>query len=102
MKLQNDIYEYFGYEEDWCVFPIEDRREYFWRINGDERDGTVEYCSEPTFTDEDHLYSDEIFTQRFLSKWVYRGKDYTMILVDTHTDGNKFLAIYENAKQKET
>lgn len=45
------------------------------------------------------MYSNEIYTQRFLPKWVYRGKDYTMICVDTHTDGNKFLQIFDNSKE---
>lgn len=44
-------------------------------------------------------YSDEIYTQCFLPKWIYRGKDYTMILIDIHTDGNRFLAIYDNKKE---
>jgi hypothetical protein len=44
-------------------------------------------------------YSNEIYTQRFLPKWVYRTDDYTMICVDTHVDGNKFLQIFDNAKE---
>lgn len=95
-ELQDKIYKYFDYKEDWVVIPIDDRREYYWRINGSETDGEVEYCTEPTFTDGEHLYSDIIYTQRFLPKWVYRGKDYTMISVDTQIDGNKFLAIFRN------
>jgi len=45
------------------------------------------------------FYRNDIYTQRFLSKWVYRGEDYTMICVDTHTDGNKFLQIFNNKKE---
>ncbi len=30
---------------------------------------------------------------------VYRGQDYTMISVDTHVDGNKFLQIFDNKKE---
>jgi hypothetical protein len=44
-------------------------------------------------------YGNEIYHQRFYSKWIHRGEAYTMIMVDTHTDGNKFLAIYDNAKE---
>lgn len=100
LGLQEKIYKYFGYVEDWVAIPIDDRREYYWKIvGGEQHGGEVEYCTEPTFTDEDHLYSDSIYTQRFLPKWVYRGEDYTMIVVDTHTDGNKFLAIFDNTKE---
>ena len=41
----------------------------------------------------------DIYTQRFYDKWVWRGKDYTMIFCDTHTDGNKFFGIYDNKKE---
>lgn len=101
-KLQNEIYEYFGYKEDWCVIPIENRLGHHWMVCGPEDIGStsIVYSEEP-FTPE-HItngthYSDTIYTQRFLPKWVYRTNDYTMICVDTHTDGNKFLAIFDNS-----
>lgn len=102
-KLQAEIYKYFGYEEDWVVMPINDRREFYWKLNQDNGGSgeVVFWISRKNvgkFTDDDG-YTDEIYTQRFLPKYVYQGKDYTMICVDTHTDGNKFLAIYDNAKE---
>ena len=48
----------------------------------------------------DDGYSDEIYTQQSLKKWVYRADDYTMVCVDTHTDGNQFLRIFDNAKER--
>ena len=44
-------------------------------------------------------YSASIYTQRFLRKWVYRGKDFTLVCMDTHTDGNKFLGVFDNSKE---
>lgn len=102
-KLQGEIYEYFGYKEDWVVIPIMDAREYYWVIIGDERDGSVQFAGtkEELLSDAEEYYENEIYTQRFLPKWVYRAKDYTMICVDTHTDGNKFLQIFDNSKEIE-
>ena len=34
--LQKKIYDYFGYVEDWVVFPIEDSTNCFWYKNGTE------------------------------------------------------------------
>ena len=96
-NIQQKIYDYFGYVEKWKVIPLEDRRKYFWYVANDE----VYYAKRPEDFDEeigDH-YSDEIYKQRFLSKCIYRAKDYTMICVDTHIDDNKFLAIYDNDKE---
>lgn len=111
-KLQEEIFKYFGYVEDWAVIPIEDSREYYWTLTGDTRE--VWFCEDKetqkvlagngfNYDDPkcktDKIYSNEVYTQRHLPKWVYRGDDYTMICVDTRTDGNKFLAIYDNKKR---
>lgn len=94
-KLQEEIYDYFGYKEDWCVFPISDSTEYFWALT--ERQVYFADTKEELESQSGNYYSNEIYNQRFLPKAVYLGKDYTMILVDTHTDGNKFLQIFDNS-----
>jgi len=96
--LQQEIYDYFGYVEDWVVIPIDDAREYVWQLYPD----SVRFAeTTEVLQDEDTetYYEHEIYTQRFLPKWVYRGEDYTMICVDTRTDGNKFLQIFDNKKE---
>lgn len=98
-KLQQKIYDHFGYVEDWVVIPIDDRRAYYWCMDDTE----VTYAETiEKLMDEDaaDYYSDEVYHQRFLPRSVYEAEDMTMIVVDTHTDGNKFLAIYDNAKRK--
>lgn len=96
------VHEYFGYVEDWCAIPIEDSREYYWRLDGDGPSSVwfAEDAGALDNEDSDDVYRDEIWTQRFLPKWVYRGAEYTMIVVDTHIDGNKVLRIFENAKER--
>jgi len=97
-NLQQEIYDHFGYVEDWVVIPISDDRRYYWRID----DNTVKFAdSEPELYDElGNYYEHEIYKQRFLPKWVYRASDYTMICVDTHVDGNKFMSIFDNPKER--
>ena len=100
-KLQKEIYEYFGYKEDWVVIPLDDCRDYFWFISGGEaHGGSVTYAEKlEDFSPNGNYYGSAIYTQRFLPKWVYRGEEYTMICVDTQTDGNKFLSVFENSKE---
>lgn len=103
LALQAQIYAYFGYVENWAAFPIDDRRKMHWRLIEYQPSGAgrVEFVAElPLSEDNEMLYSDDIYKQRHLSKWVYRGPEYTMIVVDTRTDGNKFLAIYSNDKEE--
>ena len=99
--LQEQIYNHFGYREDWRAIPLDDAREYFWRLDG-EGPGKVKYAkTEQELEDENgDYYTNEIYTQRFLPKWVYRSADYTMVCVDTHTDGNKFLQVFDNSKER--
>ena len=105
MKLQKEIFEYFKFTPDWVVPPIDDRREFWWHLNeGDIKDSVFYAATETDLEDKeaDNYYVNDIYTQRFYRRWVYRGSDYTMIMVDTHVDGNKFLAIFDNAKEIRT
>lgn len=99
--LQSQIYEYFGYEEDWVVIPIATETNVFWYLDG-EGPGSVHFAEteEELIEQDGNYFVNEIYTQRFLSQWVYRGKDYTMVVVDTQTDGNKFLQIFDNKKER--
>ncbi len=102
LKKQEELFEYFGYKEDWRAIPIDSAVQYYWKIIGSESDGSVGFAdSEEELLGEcGNYYENEIYTQRFLPKWVYRGKEYTMIVVDTHVDGNKFLQIFDNKLER--
>ena len=110
MSTEQKIFDYFGYVEDWVKIPLDDGREYFWQLfprYDDKTDPTritggyvrfAETMGVLMDSDGDY-YENEIYTQRFLPKYVYVGDEFTMISVDTHTDGNKFLMILDNNKQ---
>ena len=103
-KLQKEIFDYFGYRQDWKVIPLDDQRESYWMLLQNERGGgRYVYSAEPFDTDSiragDNIYGGIIYTQRFLPKWVYRGAEYTMVCADTETDGNKFLMVFSNDRE---
>lgn len=93
------VHSYFGYVEGWVSIPLEDTREYYWLV--DEEAGIVRFAdtAELLLNLDGDYYEDEIYTQRFLPKYVYRADDFTMISVDTRVDGNKFLRIFDNKKE---
>lgn len=94
-ELQKQIHDYFGYVEDWKVIPLSDATNQYWFIDGN----SVIFADEPIteqIMEDGAYYSCEIYTQRFLPKYVYRGEDYTMVSADTHTDGNKLLMVFDN------
>lgn len=99
--VQKEVHDYFGYVEDWVVIPLDDATNYFWLLDGGGASGGMVRFAETKdqFDSEGDYYENVIYTQRHLPKWVYRGKDYTMICVDTHTDGNKFLQVFDNSKE---
>ena len=101
-KLQEEIFDYFGYQEDWVTIPLEEQLDVNWMICGPEDSNStrVVYSKVP-FTPDiiesgENIYSGLIYTQRFLPKWVYRGKDYTMISINTQSDGNRVLRVFTN------
>jgi len=107
--LEEEVWKAFSYVENWRSIPMDDKREYVWSLVNELYDkdnvvqsGMVRYANTlEDFADEEkgNYYENEIYTQRFLSKYVYRTEDYTMICVDTHADGNKFLQIFDNSKE---
>jgi len=96
-KLQSGIFECFGYIENWKVIPMEDSRECVWLLN--EEAGFVRFAVDMEDFESGDYYENEIYTQRFLTKYVYRTDNFTMICVDTHTDDNKYLQIFDNKKE---
>ncbi len=119
-KAKQAIYDHVGFVEDYVIYPIEDYTEMYWKITPEyaswmremhekqtgeklepsESQGVTFHETKEFVEDRDgNSYEHEIYTQRFYSKWIYRGEKYTMIFVDTHTDGNKFFAIYDNEKE---
>lgn len=108
MKLLDDctaateaLYNYFGYQPGWQVFPIDDCTRYFWLID-DEQVRFWDTKEAFETDDENHEYSGVILVKHDESKGIYPGAEYTAILMDTQTDGNKFFSIWDNAKRLES
>lgn len=91
------IYDHVGFKEDWVVAPIDDQTDMFWYYN----ENSVYFADtidELKSGDGNH-YSDDIYKQRFYSKWVYVGEEITMIFCDPHVDGMKWFRIFDNTKK---
>ena len=110
MKLLDDqiaateaVHEYFGYQEDWVVIPLADGRNYYWYLTGEGRGDRVCYADteEELAGQTGNYYEEDIFAQCHLEKWVYRQPDYTMVVTDPNTDGNHFLTVFDNAKERQ-
>lgn len=97
----SQIHAAFGYKEDWRAIPLDDQRHCWWFLRENEVVfGDDEHPYDPQGIHDGHCYINEIYRQRYLPKWVYETPTHTMICVDTHTDGNKFLQIFTNANRK--
>ena len=98
LQIQEEIFDYFGYVEDWSAFPIEDAREYYWSC--DRKIVCFADTEEELAAQQGNYYETEVYTYRHIKQYIYEGEDYTMILNDTCTDGNKFLSIFDNDKRR--
>lgn len=101
--LAKVVHNHCGYKEDWVTIPLDDARGYYWRIVGGESVGGAvrfhESKEKIEFATTLDYYEDSIYAQHFLPKWVYRGAEFTLVCCDTHIDGNKYLRIFDNAKE---
>ena len=95
-KSLQAIYDHVGFIEDWVVYPINDLTDYFWRIT--DRHVKFAKTMEKFYSNGDY-YINSIYTQRSYSKWIYEGKDFTMIFCDTHTDGMIYFSLFDNEKR---
>lgn len=104
------LFEHCGYEHGWRVFPVDDNRESYWRVNKGDRGcfrWAVERKAMELWTDDSYFpeeygnicYSGDVYTQRHLSKWIFRGETYTLALVDTHCDGNILLMVFRTDRE---
>lgn len=87
------IQNYFGFAAD--HLPIEDRTDVYWRLDVQR----ITSCEDEDL-DSDDVYETRVWTTRELYKWVFRKKDYTMIVEDHMCDGRKTFSIFDNAKER--
>ena len=96
-KAKQAIYDHVGFEEDWVVCPIDDCTDKYWFIDAENEE--VHYAdTKDELFEEDNHYVDEIYKQRFYDKWVYVGKDFTMVFCNPGVDGMKWFRIFANDK----
>lgn len=96
-----ELYNHVGFNENYTIYAIEDMTDSFWAIIQSGRYGeSVRYADTmKQFKSGGDYYEYEVCHQRFYNKWVYRGTELTMVIVNTHTDGNKFFAFFSNDKE---
>jgi hypothetical protein len=106
LDLQQKICDYFGYAEEWPVFPIDDARKYYWMlVNNDDYVLSSEYPLTPKRAQCGDFTVEYIYTRVCLEQYVFRADDYTMIVVDTGADvdtgsnANTLLSIFDNSKE---
>lgn len=96
-KAKQELYDHVGFKEDWVVCPIDDCTDKYWDVQG----LTVKYAdSREEFESESgNYYEDELYTQRFYKKWVYEGKDLTMVFCNPGVDGVQWFRVFDNTKR---
>lgn len=98
LNAKQQVYNYFGFVESRVICPIDDCRKYFWKLDG----STIKFAdSEQELDSESGNYFEVyVYEQHSYKKHVYESPEYTMIFVDTQTNGQKYFAIWENAKKR--
>lgn len=93
--LQKQIYDYFGYKSEWKVYPLNDCISYYWMLVDSKVVFSEEKFTAKSMRDGKTIYSDVLYGKNA----IMHGESFTMIRVDTQTDGNKFLSVFDNSKR---
>ena len=96
-KALDAIYEHVGFVEDWVICPLDDCTESYWYTDDKKFIRWAETLEK--FNSDGDYYENDIYTQRFYSKWIYEGADFTMIFCDPHIDGMKWFRLFDNKKR---
>lgn len=106
-EAEKAVHEHIGFTEQWKVYPLEDSTEMYWHVNRNdvyfaETIDALRYglSEEGMFDNPEELPEEDYYKNNLIrTEYIYRGSEYTGILVDTQTDGNKFLQIFDNSKE---
>lgn len=100
-SLRKEIQAYFGYEEDWEVLPLSDERDMYWMLVEDKAPFIL-YSSEPITAEtiaEGDVVIGVVHDAHKTRRTAYRRDDFVAVPVDTRWDGNKYLMIFDVAKE---
>lgn len=102
-EAQRELFDHVGFVPDWVEYAIDDATEYYWRIEGTQlTEQSVKYAETPEQLDDEegNYYRDEVYTQRFYSRWVYEGEEVTMIFCNPGVDGINWFKVFDNKKRR--
>jgi len=100
-NLRREIQDYFGYKEDWEVLPLSDEREMYWMLVEDKTPFIV-YSTEPLTTDTINdigICIQFVYGHYKTRRTAYRRDDLVAVPLGPDIDGNKFLMIFDAAKE---
>lgn len=98
--LVEAVYKAFGYAEQWRAFVMEDARGSYWmRLGEDAIAWSPEAFSEEPIVDGSNLCTAGIYTYRHLEQYVFRAEGLVMALLDTQSDGNALLFVFDESKE---
>ncbi len=96
-RLEQEILAHFNYEPQWREYLIRDYRDLWWGLVGH----TLYYQYENNLATDEVLRQGNFCTAEVRS--VYHSADgHTMVCLDTNTDGNKYLGVFEDSKRVES
>lgn len=97
-ETRKNILKSFGYVEGWTVLPIDDCRDQWWYLEGDNYvihgDKTIKEDME-----NGSYYHTVVYGSCHIGTPICRTDTHTLIAVDLESDNNHFLAIFANNKE---
>ena len=100
-SLHREIQDYFGYKEDWEVLPLSDERDMYWMLV-EGKSPFVVYSTEPLTVDAINdigICIQFVYGCHRTRRTAYRRDDLVAVPLGPDIDGNRFLMIFDAAKE---
>lgn len=98
-ELESQILNYFGYQQEWTMLPLDDMTMMSWmlvtnRVIWSDKPLTVEIIK------DGEIYDAFAFAAfNMVQRWVWEKEDYTLLRVDTRSDNNYLLMVFDNSRR---
>lgn len=93
-ETKQEILKYFGASEGYGGYPIENHCNDYWYLSSDSINWSEKDCK--MLKEGDPQYAEELYGQ----EPVFKGKDYTMVLVRDCCGHGEYLAVFDNSKER--
>lgn len=99
-ELESQILNYFGYQQEWTMLPLDDMTMMYWMLADDKVVWSDKLLTAETVEKGMEIYDAVAYIAfNMTERWIWTKDDYTLLRVNTRSDNNHLLMVFDNSRQ---